>query len=235
MTVTNQILTQIAAGETWFENPAIKENLWTATRQTIYMVASSTIIAVLVGGLLGIALVSMRSSTSRIIRFINTVLSLVVNAVRSIPFVILMFSLIGFSRWLVGTGSDWVGASIPLTIGAIPFFARLIESNLSSVEAGKVEAAQMMGASRTWIVFGVLVRESIPTIIQSITVLTVTLVGYSAMAGVVGGGGLGAMAQNYGYYKREWDALIIIIVVIIIMVQIIQWIGDMLSRLADHR
>ena len=93
----------------------------------------------------------------------------------------------------------------------------------------------MMGASRTWILWGVLVREAVPALIQSVTILAITLVGYSAMAGIVGGGGLGALAQNYGYYQHQWDAMTIIIVVIVIIVQVIQWVGDMLSRLADHR
>lgn len=227
-------MTLVADGK-WFDNPAIQQNLWPATQETIYMVLASTVIAVILGGLIGIALVSLGSSNSKIARICGGILGFVVNIGRSIPFVILMFSLIVFSRWLVGTATGWVGASVPLTVGAIPYFARLVEANLISVDAGKIEAAQMMGASRIWIMFGVLVRESIPALIQSITILAVTLVGYSAMAGVVGGGGLGAMALNFGYYKKEWDALIIIIVVIVVMVQILQLIGDMLSRLADHR
>ena len=127
------------------------------------------------------------------------------------------------------------GSDLSLGIGAIPFFARLVETNLLSVENGKVEAALMAGASNRRIRWSILVREALPGIIQSVTVLAITLVGYSAMMGVVGAGGLGKMANDYGYHRFQTDTMICSVVVIIIIVQLIQMIGDMLSRLVDHR
>ena len=124
---------------------------------------------------------------------------------------------------------------VPLSVGAIPFFARLVETNVRGVSAGKIEAAHMMGASRWEIMFGVQVREALPALIDSVTVLAVTLIGYSAIAGVLGGGGLGQLAMNYGYNRFQGDVMLVSVVGIVIIVQIVQVVGDMLSRLVDHR
>lgn len=199
------------------------------------MVGLSSLIAVVFGALLGVVLKATRRDGLLPAPAVNAGLGFIVNIGRSIPFVIIMFLLIPFSRFVTGTGSGWLGATIPLGIAAIPYFARMVESNLDGVEQGKVEAAQMMGASRGKILTGVLVRESMPALIQSTTILVITLVGYSAMAGLIGGGGLGFMAQSYGYNQSVWSVLIIIVVVIVVIVQIVQLIGDMLSRLVDHR
>ena len=199
------------------------------------MVGLSSLIAVVFSALLGVVLKATRRDGLLPAPAVNAGLGFIVNIGRSIPFVIIMFLLIPFSRFVTGTGSGWLGATIPLGIAAIPYFARMVESNLDGVEQGKVEAAQMMGASRGKILTGVLVRESMPALIQSTTILVITLVGYSAMAGLIGGGGLGFMAQSYGYNQSVWSVLIIIVVVIVVIVQIVQLIGDMLSRLVDHR
>ena len=228
---------RLAAGNDdwlWFDDPAIEE-LWPSTLETLSMVGLSSLIAVVFGALLGVVPRATRGDGLLPAPAVNAGLGFIVNIGRSIPFVIIMFLLIPFSRFVTGTGSGWLGATIPLGIAAIPYFARMVESNLDGVEQGKVEAAQMMGASRGKILTGVLVRESMPALIQSTTILVITLVGYSAMAGLIGGGGLGFMAQSYGYNQSVWSVLIIIVVVIVVIVQIVQLIGDMLSRLVDHR
>ena len=228
---------RLAAGNDdwlWFDDPAIEE-LWPSTLETLSMVGLSSLIAVGFGALLGVVLKATRRDGLLPAPAVNAGLGFIVNIGRSIPFVIIMFLLIPFSRFVTGTGSGWLGATLPLGTAAIPYFARMVESNLDGVEQGKVEAAQMMGASRGKILTGVLVRESMPALIQSTTILVITLVGYSAMAGLIGGGGLGFMAQSYGYNQSVWSVLIIIVVVIVVIVQIVQLIGDMLSRLVDHR
>ena len=228
---------RLAAGNDdwlWFDDPAIEE-LWPSTLETLSMVGLSSLIAVVFGALLGVVLKATRRDGLLPAPAVNAGLGFIVNIGRSHPFVLIKFLLIPFSRFVTGTGSGWLGATIPLGIAAIPYFARMVESNLDGVEQGKVEAAQMMGASRGKILTGVLVRESMPALIQSTTILVITLVGYSAMAGLIGGGGLGFMAQSYGYNQSVWSVLIIIVVVIVVIVQIVQLIGDMLSRLVDHR
>ena len=143
--------------------------------------------------------------------------------------------LIPVTKAIVGKSTGSLATVVPLVILSAPFFARLVETNLLAVDPGKIEAAQMMGASNRQIRWGVLIREAMPALIQSITTLAITLIGYSAMAGAVGGGGLGQMAINYGYNRWQDDVMISTVVAIIVIVQIIQLIGDLLSRALDHR
>ncbi|MCF2706338.1 ABC transporter permease [Arcanobacterium haemolyticum] len=227
-------MTLLADG-TWFSNPVIQESLLPALGETLLMVAWSSLISTIVGLLVGIIVTATKPGGLFPNRVLNSVLGFIVNVGRAAPFIILMFVLIPTTRAIVGTATGWIGATVPLTVSAIPYFARLVESNLSGVEQGKIEAAQMMGASRSRILGGVMVREAMPTIIQSITILVITLIGYSAMAGAVGAGGLGALAISYGYNRWAPDVLIIVLVVIVAIVMLVQMIGDMLSRLVDHR
>ena len=227
-------LSQAAAvptSRTWFDNPAIQNKLGYALVETLAMTFVSGAITVILGLLLGLALVS----TGKRGQFRNPtlywVLSQIVNIGRSMPFIILMVALIPLTRLLVGTSLGWQAACVPLTIGAIPFYARLVET----VDHGKVEAALMMGASGLQITWGVLVREALPILIQSATVTIITLLGYSAMAGAVGGGGVGDLAIQYGYQRNQVDVMVITVVVIVGIVGIIQLVGDMLSRLVNHR
>ena len=220
---------------TWFDAPEIKDGLARATFETLAMVGISTVIASALGLILGMILVATGRGGLLPSPLLNKTLGFIVNVGRAIPFIIFVFILIGFSRAIAGTGSAWQGFTVPLTISAAFYFARLVESNLMGVERGKVEAVLMMGASRTRIMFGVLMREALPALVQSVTILAVTLVGYSAMAGAVGGGGLGAMAQNAGYYNNRPDLLTIVVIVLVLLVMVIQALGDMLSRLVDHR
>ncbi|WP_434700022.1 methionine ABC transporter permease [Trueperella pyogenes] len=168
----------------------------------------------------------------------NKITGALVNLGRAIPFIILAIIVLFLIRainlpFLKATG--WPAFTIALAVSAIPYFARMVESNVLAVSPGKVEAAQMTGASRTRIMWDVLVREALPSIINSVTILVITIVGYSAMAGAVGGGGLGALAINQGYQRYQFDVIVIVVALILLMVQVIQWVGDMLSRMVDHR
>lgn len=235
--VHNTLLPFFSEG-TWFENPAIQKLLVSAIWETLLMVFTATLATVILGLPLGVFLSETRKGGIIESPIINRITGILVNLGRAIPFIILAIIVLFMIRaislpWLKAIG--WQAFTLALVVSAVPYFARLVESNLLSVEHGKVEAAQMMGASRIRIMTGVLVREALPSIIQSITILAITIIGYSAMAPAVGAGGLGALAINYGYQRYNFDVIIIVVVVILILVQIVQMIGDMCSRLVDHR
>ncbi len=220
---------------TWFTNPAIQTYLGQAIVDTLLMTFVSGFFTVLLGLPLGLALVTTGPRGLHPNQVLNQVLSTIVNVGRSLPFIILLVAIIPFTRFVVGTSMGWQGAVVPLTVGAIPFYARLVESAVGGVEHGKVEAALMMGATGTQITWGVLVREAMPALVQGATVTLITLLGYSAMAGAVGGGGLGDLAIRFGYIGYETDVMVITVVCIVLIVGVIQLAGDMLSRLVDHR
>ena len=224
-----------ARDKKWLENSAITDKLWPATMETFEMTLVSGALAVLFGLLLGLALVTTGKRGRHPNRFVYEVLSQIVNIGRSLPFIILMVAILPLTRVIAGSSLGWEAACVPLTVGAIPFYARLVETAVNNVEAGKVEAALMMGASSNQITWGVLVREALPTLIQSATVTLITLLGYSAMAGAVGGGGLGDLAVQYGFQRNQTDVMIVTVVLIVLIVGVIQLVGDMLSRLVDHR
>ncbi|GAA5189790.1 methionine ABC transporter permease [Ferrimonas gelatinilytica] len=209
--------------------------LWGATLQTLQMVFLSGFIAALAGIPLGVILHLTKRGQLLSHPMLNRVLGTVVNAGRSVPFIILLVAIIPFTRLVVGTSIGTLAAVVPLTIGAIPFIARLIESALMEVPAGLVEAAQAMGASPAQIIQKVLLPEALPGIINSVTITLVTLVSYSAMAGAVGGGGLGDVGIRYGYYRFELDVMLATIVILLLLVQILQTAGDALVRRIDHR
>ncbi|WP_216398175.1 methionine ABC transporter permease [Arcanobacterium phocae] len=222
---------------TWFNRPVVQEQLLPAIVETLYMVGVGTIVTVLLGLPLGVILAETRKDGLIPHRVTHKLLGASVNIGRAIPFIILAVIVLYAIRlidvpWLSTVG--WPAFTVALIVSAVPYFARLVESNVLAVSQGKVEAAQMAGASPVGIMSGVLVREALPAIIQSITILTITVIGYSAMSSIVGGGGLGALAINHGYTRHHFDVVIIAVVVILIMVQIVQWVGDMLSRLVDH-
>ena len=220
---------------TWFDNPAITVELLPSLGETIAMTAWSTAIAILLGLPLGIWLfVTTRDSLAPNV-VVHQVLGAIVNIGRSIPFIILIIALIPFTRFVVGTALGWQAAVVALTISAIPFYARLVEIALHEVASGKVEAAQMMGASRGQIIRQVLVPEALPALISGATVTAVALVNYTAMAGAVGGGGLGDLAISYGYNRYQADVMLACVVLLVAFVGIIQLVGDRLARLVDHR
>ena len=219
----------------WFSNPAIVNQFWPAVYETVAMTVVSTLFTVLLGAPLGLALVATTRGHLFQNRAVNSVLATIVNIGRSIPFLILAAAIVPLTRAIAGTTLGWQATVVPLVVAATPYFARLVETNILGVESGKIEAAQMMGASRMRILFDVLVREAAAPLVQSTTVLTVTLIGYGAMAGALVSGGLGQLAMNYGYTRFEDDVMVITVVAIIIIVQAVQMIGDMLSRRVDHR
>ncbi|UTT38562.1 ABC transporter permease [Glutamicibacter mishrai] len=219
-----------------FFTPTVLKAMGTATVETLEMVVISGVITIVIGLVLGILLHVTGKGGLIPIRWLNVVLSgIIINITRSIPFAILMVSLIPFSALVVGTSIGPIAASVSLTIGTIPFFARLVESALRDVSSGKVDAALVMGSTKMQTIRKVLVPEAMPGIIAAVTTTVVTLIGYSAMAGLVGGGGLGRMAYTYGYTRYNMPIMITTIIVIVIMVQLVQIIGDLIARKVDHR
>lgn len=198
--------------------------------ETGYMVVASTVLASLIGIPLGIILTVTRSGHILPNAAINSVLGVIVNATRSTPFIILMVAIIPLTRMLVGSSIGTTAAIVPLTISAAPFIARVIESSLLEIDHGVIEAAQSMGASPMQIIYKVLLPESLHSIVLGITLAVIALIGYSAMAGVLGGGGLGDLAIRYGYQRFQPDVMIVTVVILILMVQLIQFIGDTLSK-----
>ncbi|QPK82145.1 ABC transporter permease [Schaalia sp. ZJ405] len=235
--VSTTLTTLLGTGKgdpTWLDNPALTKQFVPAIYETLLMLGFSTFFTVLIGLPLGLLLVYTGKTGLTPNRPVYEALSLIVNVVRSFPFIIGIIVLIPLTRLIIGKALGWEATVFPLTVLAVPFFARLVESNVLAVDSGKIEAAQMMGASNLQICWGVYVREALPTIIQSVTTLAITLIGYTAMAGVVGGGGLGQMAINYGYNRWQYDVMVSTIVVIILIVQIVQMIGDLIARAVDH-
>lgn len=208
--------------------------LFEAFIETLYMVTVSSGLAVLLGLPVGIILYA--TGKGRILQrpVVNRSLAAVVNAVRSIPFIILIIALIPLARLIVGTSIGSSAAIVALTIGAAPFVARIIENVLQEVPQGLVEAGLAMGATPLQIIFRILIPEAISGIINGITITVVMLVGYSAMAGAVGGGGLGDLAMRYGYQRFNVTLMLMTIIILIVMVQLIQWLGDFLAVRFNH-
>lgn len=213
--------------ERFFENIDWGE-IALATVDTLTMLGLSTLFTVLIGLPLGILLFLTGKGQLLENRIFYSVVSFVVNVLRSVPFIILMIVLIPLTKFLVGTSIGVQGSIPPLVIGAAPFFARLVETSLREVDRGVIEAAQSMGASNWQIIWNVLLPESRPGLIAGITITTVALVSYTAMAGVIGGGGLGDLAIRYGYQRFEYDVMIVTVLLLVVLVQILQTVGDRL-------
>lgn len=209
--------------------------LLTGTLDTLQMTVISTIMAMIIGIPLGVVLVVTSKGHILENAVLNKILGAIVNATRSIPFIILMVAIIPFTRMVVGTSIGTTAACVPLTLAAIPFLARLVETSIKDIQFGVIEAAQSMGASPFQIIRKVLLPEALPTIIDNVTVLIVNLIGYSAMAGAIGGGGLGDIAIRYGYQRFQGDIMLATIIILIIMVQVIQMIGDGLSKAMNKK
>ena len=206
--------------------------LITGTLDTLQMTVISTIMAMIIGIPLGVVLVVTSKGHILENAALNKILGAIVNATRSIPFIILMVAI---TRMVVGTSIGTTAACVPLTLAAIPFLARLVETSIKDIQFGVIEAAQSMGASPFQIIRKVLLPEALPTIIDNVTVLIVNLIGYSAMAGAIGGGGLGDIAIRYGYQRFQGDIMLATIIILIIMVQVIQMIGDGLSKAMNKK
>lgn len=201
-----------------------------ATLQTIYMVVVSSFFAVVLGLPIGVLLVITQEGHIWEKKGIHNCLNTIINITRSIPFLILMIALFPLSRLIVGTTIGTTATIVPLSIAAAPFAARMIESSLLEIDPGVIEAAQSMGATARQIIFKVLLSESLPSLVLSITTTIINLIGYSAMAGAIGGGGLGDLAIRYGYYRYEMDVMFATIIILVLMVQIVQGIGNSLAR-----
>lgn len=204
-------------------------------RDTVYMTFASTILGYLVGLPMGIVLAVSDKDGIHPNRYIYRTLDLISNVIRSIPFLILLILLIPFTRLLVGKSYGSTATIVPLVITAAPYIGRLVESSIKEVDKGVIEAAKSMGASNVQIVFHVLLVEARTSIITGATIALGTILGYSAMAGTVGGGGLGDIAVRYGYYRWQTDIMIITVLLIIVLFQIFQNVGMHAAKVVDKR
>ena len=206
-----------------------------ASLTTLYMVGASTFLAVLRGLPLGVLLVLSDKRGLRPRPLLNKLLGAVVNLTRSLPFIILLVVLIPFTRWVVGTSIGPTAAIVPLTLAAVPFFARVTETALREVPSGVIEAAQAMGSSDWQIVRKVMIKEAMPGLVLVIALTLISLVGYSAMAGAVGGGGLGDLAIRYGYQRFETEVMLATVVLLVAFVQVVQSVGDRIAAKISKR
>lgn len=209
----------------------IKTGIW----ETLFMVFASSALSYLFGIPLGIILVVTDRDGIYPVPFLQKVLGIVINLLRSVPFIILLITVLPITRAIVGTTLGAKAVVPPLVIAAAPYIARMVESSFKEVDAGVIEAAKSMGASTPQIIFKVLLPEAKPSLLVGAAISITTILGYSAMAGFVGGGGLGAIAINYGYYRYETDMMLVTLAIMVIIVQIIQEVGMKLARISDKR
>lgn len=212
--------------------------------ETLYMTLISTLMSYVIGLPLGLALVSTDKEEYFIIPFfnikipiiwLNKLLGFIVNVLRSVPFLILLIAVMPVTRAIVGTTIGSKATIVPLVIAAAPFIARMVESSLKEVDRGVIEAAESMGASPFQIMFKVLLPEAKPSLLVGAAISITTILGYSAMAGIVGGGGLGAIAMNYGYYRYQQDIMFITVILLVVIVQIMQEVGMKIATMSDKR
>jgi D-methionine transport system permease protein len=215
--------------------PIMLELLFRSLWETVLMTAASGLISLVAGLPLGLALVLTNRGGMAESLAVNRVLGGIINAFRSVPFIILLVALIPLTRLIVGTSLGTWAAIVPLAIAATPYYARIAEVSLREVDRGLIDAVRAMGGSRWTIIREVLVPEALPGIIAGFTVTLVTLIGASAMAGAIGAGGLGDLAIRYGYQRFETNVMIAVVVVLIVLVCGIQWLGDRLVARLDHR
>lgn len=206
-----------------------------ALGETVYMVVVSMIVATIIGVPLGVLLHTTSKGQILESPAVNRVVGAIVNAVRSIPFIILLVAIIPFTRLLVGTAIGTTAAMVPLVIAAIPFIGRQVETSLKEVPFGLVEAAQSMGATPAQIIWKVLLPESMSSIVAQLTTVIISLVGESAMAGAVGGGGLGDLAIRYGYQRFRPEIMLATVIILIVLVQLVQFVGNTLAKRLDKR
>ena len=202
--------------------------------ETFYMIAVSLSLALLFGVPLGLLLYVTNKGLFAENRFVNILSSLVINITRSTPFVILLVLVLPLTQRLIGTTIGPIAASVPLSIAAIAFYARLVQSSLLEVDKGVIEAAVSMGASPRMIIIDVLLSEGLPGILRGLTITAVSLIGFSAMAGIVGGGGVGDLAIRFGYYRYQTDIMVITVASLVILVQMVQTFGDLFAKKFDR-
>ena len=214
---------------------AVIKMIVTGIGETLLMVFVSTLFGYIFGLPLGVFLYVNDKDGIKPNALIYRILDIIVNIGRSIPFIILLILIIPFTRLIVGKSYGTAATIVPLTVSAIPFIGRMVESSLKEVDKGVIEAAQSMGASNFQIIYKVLLKEARPSLINGATICLGTIVGYSAMAGAVGGGGLGDIAIRYGYYRYQTDIMIVTVIIIVLMVQLFQLAGNRLSSSLDKR
>lgn len=195
--------------------------------ETIYMIIVPTILATIIGFILAIILVVTKEDGLKPNKNINSLLGFIVNTLRSFPFIILIIALIPLTRFIVGTSIGETAAIVPITIGSAPFIARVIEGSLNEVDKGLIEAAKSFGATKKQIVFKVMIKEAMPSIVSGITLSVISILGYTAMAGAVGAGGLGNIALTYGHQRFDTAVMVYTVITLIIIVQIIQELGNL--------
>ena len=201
-----------------------------AFNETVFMTFYSTIFSVILGFILAVILTISAEDGLRPNKIIYKVLDVIINILRSFPFIILMVFIIPLTRAIVGTSIGKEAAIVPLTFAAAPFVARIIESSLREVDKGVIEAAKSFGASDFQIIFKVMLKEAVPSIVSGLTLTIISIIGYSAMAGTVGGGGLGYLAVSYGYQRFQKDVMIVTVIILIIIVQALQMLGNYLYK-----
>ena len=214
----------------------IQNEFLLAIWETVYVTLLSTLFSVIIGLPLGVLLViGEKDGVLPLPRPVLTVLGVVINLLRSIPFLILMILVIPLTRVIVGTSVGTTASIVPLVIAAAPFVARLVESSLRELNPNIIEAAQSMGASPMQIITKVMIPESVPSLMSNLTIAVTTILGYSAMSGIIGGGGLGKIAINYGYYRYKYLVMLVAVFFLIVLVQIFQSIGTRISVKSDKR
>lgn len=210
-------------------------DIWKAFRETLLMISISFCVAFVIGLPLGLILFVTSKGLFLSNRFWNGILGFLVNLIRSIPYIILLVALFPLTKLLVGDTIGPVAASVSLSVAAIPFFARLVESSLREIDKGVIEAAIAVGATPWMIIKDVLLPEAKSGLVQGITMVIINLVAYSAMAGIIGGGGIGDLAIRFGYYRYDNTIMIATVVILIVIVQFIQLAGDSISKAVDKR
>ncbi len=209
--------------------------LFNGTKDTLYMTITATFLSYLIGLPLGIIIVITEKGHILPHPKLNAVLGWIINITRSIPFIILLIAIVPFTRLVAGTTIGSTASIVPLVVAAIPFVARLVETSLKELDRGIIEAVQSIGASPWQIVIKVMVPETMPSILLGVSITAITVIGYSAMAGVTGGGGLGDIAVRYGFYRYQEDLMFLTIVLLVIIVQLVQTLGSGISRKLDRK
>ncbi|MEE8667584.1 MAG: methionine ABC transporter permease [Bifidobacterium mongoliense] len=217
--------------ETW---TILQENLPQALADTAYMVVVSGVVGVALGSAIGFGLFLTGNRLFYPNRVVNGIVGFVVNAIRSLPFLIVLVVLIPVAQWLTGDPYTPTGGAISLSIAAIPFFARIAEGAFSEVDHGLLEASQATGASTWHILWGVMLPQALPSLVRGIVLTVISLIGFSAMVGAIGAGGIGDMAIQYGYNRYDTGVLVAIVVILVVLVQVIQWIGDRVAARLTH-
>nr|WP_254204393.1 methionine ABC transporter permease [Aeromonas sp. FDAARGOS 1415] len=214
---------------------ALLDLMYQGTAETLYMVGVAALFTLLLGLPIGVLLVVTRKEGVLPLPRVNMVLGLLINIGRSLPFVVLLIALIPLTRLLVGTTLGSTAAIVPITLGAFPFFARVVENALDEVDKGRVEAVLAMGGSGWHVVAKALLPEALPALLAGLTLTVVMLIGFSSMAGVIGGGGLGDLAIRYGYQRFDDQVMAGTVVILLLLVQLVQGVGDRVVRALAHR